>query len=190
MKHICLLAAMLSGAALSASAAQADVVFYGGVGGQYALYDEDIDLGGGVQDDFSDSVPGASIFGGVEGTVFQSNVSVGAELSVDYLDSFEDDPFGINTEIDLWAVTLAAKIYVPLDRRGQFRLLGQAGAYRWDAELKAAGSSASDDGVEPLIGAGFDVRVAPGFRVGFDYKYVFLEDTDFHIAGLRGLYYF
>ncbi len=156
-----------------------NVSAYGGLSANYSYLD--VDVGGGSS--FSDGVAAGSLFLGVESTVSSSsNVSVGVEAAFEYFDEFEDS----GNTLEVIGGSVAAKVFVPLSQSGIVRLSGQAGVLFGDAEVNGV----SDTGSDALLGAGIDFRVAPGARLGFDYRYVFEDDTDWHITGLRALYYF
>lgn len=184
-------AAFAAGMAGGASYAQADALFYGGLGGTLTTYDEDVTVGG-VTNTFKDSVAGVGLFVGFESWLPNTRgLSVGGELSVNWHDTFEDDLFGNRSELDLLSADLLGKFYVPIDKAGVFRVNVQGGLHFADTEFKSNGAKIADDTDTNLqLGGGFDLRVAPGVRLGVDARYIFLDDTDFFTTGLRGLFYF
>lgn len=177
-KYLSALAVAAAGLSTPAALAQ-DINFYGGVGATYSFIDID-----GL---FEDSQPGGSLYTGFESRISpSSNVSLGMELSLDYLNTFEDG----GVDLDIWGGTLVAKLYAPLTRRGTVRLSGQVGVMYYDVEAKAGGVSASSTEADAIVGIGGDALLGPGFRMGLDYRYMLENDVDLHMIGLRGLYYF
>ncbi len=166
-----------------APAAQAvDINWYGGLGGTFTNID--IDTGGGS---FSDSVAGGTVFVGMETRASRSSdFSFGLEIAADYFDEFEDS----GVSLDLISASILTKAFLPVTSTGAVRVMGQLGTMTSSVEAKGAGAKADDTGTDFLIGTGLDVRVAPGVRLGLDYRYVFESDVDIHITGLRALYYF
>lgn len=148
---------------------------------------------GGVPDKQVDKTTGVT--GGLEaragysfGSLFgYDGALVAAEVQFDWLDNVLERPG--RSDVDIWTLTLNAKVYAPAWQNGQVYVLVGPGVTQTDVE-----SSNSQDDIEyaTRVGAGVDMWLTRNVVATFELRYVLpvrgLTDLDYLSGGL-GLQY-
>lgn len=185
MKAVHLLAAgtILSAAMIAAPAyAGADSGFYLGAGVGQASVDGDIDNGSSKFNvDFDSDDTGYKLIGGYNFGIIPL-IDLAAEI--EYLDLGKPDDGGI--EVDTSAIAAFGLVGFNL---GPIGIFGKAGIASWDSDVSGIVGSASDDGEDPVYGAGLRFQIA-SFQIRAEYEYFDLDNVDADFLSASLLYTF
>lgn len=159
--HLLAIAALAVFLPLTASAA--DNGFYlGGSIGQASF-----DAGSLSEEDLSGDTTGYKVFAGLRMITF-----VGIEGSYVDFGEVEDSPLDASASVT--GYDLQAVGYLPL---GIADIFVKAGMFEWEAELESLEESISNDGSDPMYGAGVQFRIK-SFALRAEVEYFDIQDAD------------
>ncbi|WP_454828946.1 outer membrane beta-barrel protein [Pseudoxanthomonas wuyuanensis] len=163
-----LIAALASGAAFGAQAAE-DQGFYAGAGAGQSLVDEG---------SYDDEDTAFSVFGG-----YQFNRYFGLEGGYADLGSLESD--GVGRDLEASSAYLTAVGTLPFTEK--FSGYAKAGFQRWDLDtgVPAVTGTGDDSGTDPTYGVGLQYRFNDNVALRGEYSRFEIEDADLDLAQLQ-----
>ncbi|GGK07785.1 outer membrane beta-barrel protein [Luteimonas terricola] len=160
------LALALGAFAFGAQAAE-PIGFYAGAGVGQSMVDE-----GALDDEDT----GYQVFGG-----YQFHPNWGVEVA--YTDFGEVDAAGGLASLE--ADTVSAVMVGTLPFTDRFSGYAKAGFHSWDADARAGGLRASDDGTDPTYGLGLQYRFTDNVALRGEYSRFEMDDVDVDLAQVQ-----